>query len=199
MKTVKPDHEELRELIPEYLNGQLTDTLRSRVDAAAREDEAFAAEVEVFRGIRQAVRSDKATTIGEELGWQRLQRDMRRTSVATPARSGRELTRWRAAAAVLAFIALAQTIVLTGPRDDGQYLAAGDPMAQSQFILRIGFQPTASAGQIGALLQEIDGEFVGGPGSLGLYEVAFADEQALRDAQTVLDQRPQIVDTATRN
>ncbi|MEO0973447.1 MAG: hypothetical protein AAFX85_10165, partial [Pseudomonadota bacterium] len=212
--SVSPEHEALRELIPEYLNGQLPDDERVRLDAAVRDDPAFAAEVDVFRGIRQAVKSRTVSTIGEELGWRRLQRDIRHQEAASqaaqastaPHRASQASTQserispvWRAAAVVLGLALLLETVLLTAPDDDAQYAPAGSASVAAPFTLRVGFQPTATAGQIGALLQELDGELVGGPGSLGLYDVAFADEPALQDALKTLREQAQLVETAVRN
>ncbi|MEO0423058.1 MAG: hypothetical protein AAF184_12015 [Pseudomonadota bacterium] len=196
-KTSEPDT--LIALIPEFVNGQLGDDERRQVQQAADQDPRIAAEIEVFRSIRQAVREGGDVSPAEELGWRRLQRALPpREAPGTADQRPTTSPLWRAAAAVLAAVVLGQAIMLSNTGSD-RYVTAGDPaqVATAAFTLQVAFQPDASEQALRALLLDTRGQIVSGPSALGLYQLQFADEGARDAALTSLRERADLVVSAT--
>ena len=73
----------------------------------------------------------------------------------------------------------------TIPGDTEYGVVAGAPTV-SEAALTIGFAPQTSAAAMHELLNSLDAQIVGGPNSLGMYDITVSEELALADAQKIL-------------
>lgn len=193
------EHDTLIALIPEFVNEQLGEEDRRRVQQAADHDPHVAAEIAVFRSIRQAVREGGEATTADALGWRRLQRALPpRERPATADQRPPAAPMWRAAAAVLAAVVLGQAIMLSNTTRD-RYVTAGDPtqVVTAAVTLQVAFHADASEQSLRALLLDTQGQIVAGPSALGLYQLQFADQGARDAALTRLRERTDLVVSAT--
>ncbi|MEM9385602.1 MAG: hypothetical protein AAGA68_11120 [Pseudomonadota bacterium] len=200
MNETTSEQDTLIALIPEFVNEQLGKEDRQRVQQAAARDPHVAAQIEVFRRIRHAVRESGDADTADELGWRRLQRALPpREALPTETTEQRPSSPlWRAAAAVLAAVVLGQAIMLSNATGE-RYVTAGETTAveSASFTLQLAFQADVSEQALRALLLDAQGQIVAGPSALGLYEVQFADGAA-RDAALVLFRdRADLVASAT--
>ncbi len=85
------------------------------------------------------------------------------------------------AAASLVVLLVAQSLAITsmlsGNAPETTYQTASGPQAASKPDLLIGFAPEATALQIQNVLEEIDGEIIGGPMPGGMFEVRLSQEK----------------------
>lgn len=177
------------ELLPWYVNGTLDDDEQRRVAAHLDVCGRCRAEVEWLRALRAGVKQATGATAPGELGLKRLQRDLRRES-----RSGVSHW-WRPAFAAAALLLVVQSAVLV------RHMGTSSPAVlrplgvggQPQ-VLQVTFAPQAREQQIRNLLQTIDAELVGGPGTVGVYRLRVeGGAEAVREAIAELEARPALV------
>lgn len=185
------DDREVEQLLPWYVNGTLTGQERERVRRYLQENEHAAVEVEVLRGVRDAVKSEDVGSPGE-FGLRRLKEGIRDTA-RPEASAGGPSRWWRPAMAAAALVIVVQGALLIDAWQRGDtWVPAGVEPARP--ILQLRFDPAATEKEIRGLLNELDIELVSGPSSVGVYRAAPMGEDAdieklaarLRDAGQVV-------------
>lgn len=170
-----------------YTGGTAPEPLRQRIEAAMANDQDFRAEIAVMRALKTALSSDTGVNHAREFGWRKLEAEIRRDSRAPQSPKARSATSlWRAAAIVFGIAVIGQTgylAYLTGGTPEAGYRTASDPF--DAFVLAIAVADNAKADATLDLLLRAKGRVIDGPGSLGLYRVAFASETALAEGRTL--------------
>ncbi|WP_101759120.1 hypothetical protein [Oceanicoccus sp. KOV_DT_Chl] len=192
-----PD-EEIINLLPWYVNDTLSEDERKQVEQLltrseeAREEEAF------LRSLSQHVQSEAAAPVSE-LGWKRLQRDIRAEEKA-PVRDW-----WKPgiAAAATVMLALQVGLWVQQPAVDNNSRLLSQALQGVQerhWLLQVEFKDESSWQAVAELINNIDGRVVDGPSSIGLVRIALPiDNKRFTSAQQLLDwlqQQPQILHAA---
>ncbi|MBM2576049.1 hypothetical protein JQC91_07010 [Jannaschia sp. Os4] len=176
---------DVRALLPFHANGTLDPQERAAVEAALAADPALAREAEALRRARATLRAEAPPAPGEA-GLERLlaaiDAEAARPAAAPPANLDRAPV-WRAAAAILAAVALGQAAWIAtrpAPETDGYTLAGGPP----EGAIRVAFAPDLDEADLRAVLRSAGLEVVGGPSALGLWTLAPVGDG---DVDTALD------------
>jgi hypothetical protein len=160
------------------------------------------AELALTCALVRARAEDPARALSTAFGWARLSRAIDADAAAPPRRGGwwpGRFPRWQAAAALIVAVAAWQFVAVPGPSEPGGvYGVASDPVSRGSFIAQVAFRPQAREQQIRQLLQAAGARIVAGPNALGLYEIAFADAQALAAGITRLRAEPAVVESIQR-
>lgn len=175
--------------------------------AQARSSAQLHAELVLAGALVRARAEDPARALSTAFGWARLSRALDAEAAASRRATWwpERLARWQAAAAMLVAVAAWQFMAL--PRTDppgepgepgGSYDMAGDPVPRGRFLAQVAFRPQAREQQIRQLLQAAGARVVAGPSALGLYTMAFADEQALAAGISRLRAQPAVVESIQR-
>ena len=158
------------ELLPWYVNGTLTGQEQREVMNHLETCERCRQEIAWLQKIRAQIKADKSAAPGE-FGLNRLMRDIRREQ-AIPAR---KRSWWQPALAAAAVIIVVQGAVLMNLLSQPESIVPlGGPVAEG-VVLQVRFHPEASEARIRALLQQVRGNIVGGPGALGVYRLRLDD------------------------
>lgn len=178
----------------DYVRGAASPELSGRIEEMAAGDPAFKAEIALMRGLGPALRDGDASQTPTEFGWRRVEAAIRRERAgqrAVPSR--RQMVIWRVAAVFLGIAVLGQAGYITSlptTVEEPVYRTASG--ATEEYVLGIAFAPDATAAEIGNLLRNAEASVIDGPSALGLYRVAFASEEALRDGRTQFGTSPLI-------
>lgn len=208
--------QELKELLPFYVNLTLDPPERASVeDYLARSEEARR-EVLYLRELRKSLKAQPQATSPGELGLKRLQREIKRLKespesaepgeVPAPAAEllpfrghesqnpGEETATeavpawWRK----LAIAACAALVLLGGVSLSRQFLHNGDsPQLAgdgSAAVLQVTFKPQVTENAIRSLLLEYNLTITAGPSALGIYELSFFAGESGKDLETILRQ-----------
>ena len=173
--TDRRDDAELEKLLPWYANGTLSDDERREVEAYLERSAEARAELAFLQGLRQQVKEEAIGNSPGELGWRRLQREIKRDGAGAPAAPAVSASPgwWRPAAIAAALVIVLQSAVLVGtwPGSEPQeMIPAGVPSGEAA-VLQVTFAPDATEAQISDLLRAVRGNLVGGPSALGIYRV----------------------------
>ncbi|MEM9813323.1 MAG: hypothetical protein AAF913_11680, partial [Pseudomonadota bacterium] len=106
------------------------------------------------------------------------------------------LALWQVAAVVAAALLTWETAV--APQigaERGGYATVSEVAAGP--ALRVAFVPSATIGEIDALLVDLGGTITDGPGALGLYRISFVDDAARDSAEAALAARTELVELVT--
>jgi anti-sigma factor RsiW len=173
--------ERARELLPWYLNGTLDQAQRRLVDQQLEQSPALRTELDWLRALDRDLDATMTLRAGD-LGLGRLMNriDVERDGKLVPLRRT-ERPRWfMPALALAATLVIAQTLVIgVLLRDRTEVLRPlAGPVLLKGTLLQVQFHSSATESQVRELLVSIDGEVVGGPGSLGIFTVRVPDERA---------------------
>ncbi|MGD2118640.1 MAG: hypothetical protein PVG66_09785 [Chromatiales bacterium] len=198
MNEQHPD-KSLEELLPWYVNNTLSDSEREQVEQFLQRSPEAQQEVERLKTLQQRVRQNQETFEGTELGWRRLQRDIRKQ--AQPSGQRFWSTRMKQFAAVAATIVIGvQTALLYDQQnklEQATRLLSGSSGSQSataanQLVFRLKFRPDSQWQKVNELVDAIGGRIIDGPGALGLLTVSVAAEPDQAEQQRrLLDQLQQ--------
>lgn len=152
------------ELLPWYANGSLKPQERAQVEHHLQACARCRAQVEFLAAVRRQIQSEPLQA-PDELGLRRLLRTVR-------AQADRRRSWWRPALAAAVLVILAQTALLVSlwPGSESRITPLGAPPGEG-VLIQVQFAPQATEAQIRALLGEIRGEIVAGPGALGVYRI----------------------------
>ncbi|HEV7912660.1 MAG TPA: hypothetical protein VGP22_02745 [Albitalea sp.] len=178
------------ELLPFYVNGTLSDSDRSWVDAYLREHPTAAAELNWYRSLQQRLHED-VPAVSSEVG---LERALKRIRTEGPAAQGarraagpslvERLRDWVSAivpqpllrpafAGALAVVALQTAVivqlVIDREDDSSQIRALQGSVVDKGPYLKVNFKADAREADIRLLLVEVHGSLAAGPGQLGDY------------------------------
>lgn len=197
--------EEMELLLPWYATGKLSDSEKRQVDAwlegnpeaqshleMVREEMALTIESNESLGVASAGSLHRLMTAIEAEGDARPQADPQGTLMERLAGfvGGFSPRVYATAAVACLMLLVAQAgiigvLLTSAPDATFQTATGGGPAtAESGIIALVAFQDTASASDIGALMNDNEGEIIGGPAEGGLYRVRFpqtADPDAVVD------------------
>ena len=186
-----------------YLQGRLDEGQRRAFEADIAADPALAAEIEVLQAARQLNDQDTASH-GRDMhdGWARLDAAIGAEAAAPAANDNAAPWKALAKAACIAVVSIGLWQFAVAPRLAAPPQAEYAPASQSEgseAVLQVIFTDSAPAGQIAALIYELGGTVIDGPGAIGLYRIAFEDAQSRADAAVALAARPDLVASVTEN
>lgn len=181
-----------------FMQGRLSDADKARFERDLEGDADLRAEIAVLKAARAVLSEEPAT--GNQDGWKRLSTTLdaehEQTRPSRPANTNRPI--WvsfaQVAGIAAAAIALWQFVAVPnlgfGPQDrftPASELASGP-------VLQVMFADAATMGEVSQILAELDGTLVSGPGAMGIYRIAFTDQDARAAAQASLSERGDLVD-----
>lgn len=158
-----------RALLPWYLNGTLSEEESRKVEAWLEQEGAQAeAELSMLRDLREQLQEQEHQGPGE-LGWHRLQRQIKKersTERSTPG--------WYRPALAAALVVVVLQAGLLGQQwfsgaDSSDWQTLSAPATQGEIQAR--FNPDASERQIRELLRMLRLDLVSGPSAQGLYRL----------------------------
>ncbi len=163
--------------LPFFVNGSLQGSERQEVESHLRACDVCRQEVQALQAIRQEVKNGVMGNAPDELGWQRLKKQIRKEKHHTKQQPQRV---WQAvaAAAVLA-VAIQTALVYEHEAVTDGYQMLGVPDAS----LQISFYPTVTEAQIRKILNDVNARFVDGPGALGIYRIELSDAATPSEAK----------------
>jgi anti-sigma factor RsiW len=198
---VKPlPHDRAFEVLPWLVNGTLANAEREAVEEHARTCNACRRELKQQRQLYAAALTRRTADVSVDAGFEQLDRELDAT-----ARGGR--LRWPirytaaapfavAAAAGVAVLAVLLWFTPLPELTNRTYSTLATPASENAAMLDIVFAADATAGQMQALLDEIDGEIVAGPSDLGRYRVQVhsgpIDDAQLAELQRALAADPRV-------
>lgn len=153
------------ELLPWYVNGTLAtdeqDAVASHLEHCGRCRD----EVAFLQKLRRQVKGEESQSPGE-LGFKRLQRDIKREKNAP-----RAMPSWwrQALAAGIVVILVQSALIVNLSRQPEQITPLG--ARYDGVVLQLSFAPDATEIEIRKLLERIDATLVGGPSAVGVYRV----------------------------
>lgn len=157
---------EIENLLPWYVNGTLDASEAVAVESLLQRSPQARQQVELLRGIAQQVKSEEPAPVSE-LGWRRLQKDIRAE------RSVNRQDWWRRGlvAAAMLVIALQVGILAKDPATDtSTHLLSEGTLGfeQPHWLLQVEFQDETQWQVITELLNSINARVVDGPSGIGL-------------------------------
>lgn len=184
-----PSEQELRDLLPWYVNGTLDEAARAGIDSLLERSPLVRGELLWLMQLRSQIRQfrEEAEARPEDAGLDTLM------ALVHGERSGKVVrlhARWNAwlaaprrfsvpvglaAAVVLAQAALIGTLLLR-PEPEALTPLSGEAAAGGE-LLQITFRPRATEAQVRGLLAGLRAEMVSGPGALGVYTVRVPEGQ----------------------
>lgn len=180
MSLPEPPHDSL----PWLVNGTLGKAEQDAAQAAIDASPELQRERDFLVALRDSVQQQPLGEAPLELGWHRLQRDIRRERKQGVA-SG-----WRLAAVAASLVLLVQSLMLWLPHEGSVHYR---PLASSVVAatLQIRFVDNAPQGRIRQLLRQQHLRIVDGPSAAGLYRLASEEDWAV--ALAALRQRTDLV------
>lgn len=187
--------EEQSALLLDYVKGRTSEETGKHIESLVAKDSRLAEELAYYEGLAGAILPNKDSQPVDELAWAKISRSIDAEAVA-PKAANDNTRRWQYVAAALAFMVVGQSAFYAtqGPETDDRYETVSE--TSHSFVLQVTFTPATTEAQIRALLQQIDGEFVGGPSSLGIYEIGFKDDDQRDVAFEALENMPQLIESA---
>ena len=178
----------------DYVRGVAPPELSGRIEAMMANDPVFKAEIALMRGLGPALQDNDAGQTPTEFGWRRVEAAIRREGTGQrTAPSRRQMVIWRVAAVFLGIAVLGQAGYITSlPTTVEAPIYRTASGATEEYVLGVAFAPNATAAEIADLLRDAGASVIDGPSALGLYRVAFASQEALRDGQTQFGTSPLI-------
>jgi anti-sigma factor RsiW len=208
------------EIIKSFVAGTLDADSAAELERAATANPALAAEIALWRAVRQAGEDASAQQQIDELGWSRIARSIadvapqqRRAAndhSADPTASRKQplwarplIAPWQAAAALALALVGWQAVVVpalvsTDPSAGAEYALAGEDRSAS-FVLRVAFVEVASEADLRQLLRDVDARIIDGPSAVGLYDLAFDDAKAMAAARARLAEERDLVSEIAEN
>jgi len=166
------------EMIPEYLNGNLSDDDIKAIESAAKENEVIQMEIEFIKSIQKQVQSEKINSPAD-WGWARLKQTIEKEGVQPILQTQSEQSIikpiWRkvAIAASFAFVMQSAYLVQQQIFNDTDYRLLSTELVKNS--IQVQFKEGTNEKEIRLLLAEMKGNIVGGPSALGIYSIQFKD------------------------
>ena len=174
-------HTRAFELLPWLVNGSLTGTERDAVESHVRACITCRRELKQQQRLHSAVRARRSADVSAEAGLDRLDRELDETARSSRLWRGRYASATPfaiAAAAGLAVLAVLLWFTPLPQLGSANYSTLATAPASDVALLDIVFAEGATAAEMQALLNDIDGEIVAGPSQLGRYSVRLAEGRA---------------------
>jgi len=192
--------DDVKTLLPWYVNGTLDDTEKQAVEAYLANSEEGRDEVQWLKNLQSTIAAESDIQAPTELGFKRLQKTIasEQSVQQTPSISPKQDNWWKPAFAVAAtlIISLQIGIVTNIDQDTTTELLSGDDTAlmAEQVVIQVQFSPEATWQEINTLVNAIDGQIIAGPSAIGLCKIAIdknsnaqAIEQQLANSSIVIE------------
>ncbi len=174
----------------DYLQNRMSPERRTTFENEMQEDTQLAAEVQVMQAARTEL-DDLGVPVGAAAaGWDRLS-----AAIDAPANTNRPpaVQYLQIAAAMVLAVAVWHFAVIpsffkTGP---ATFQTASEEAGLAD--LTVVFNDTAPAGEIAALVFDLEGVVVSGPSALGTFKLRFADEERRDAALEALEAREDLI------
>lgn len=181
--------DDLRALLPWYLNGTLTADERVQVEALLERSAEAREELSGLRQLAPALQQaeqqhSNAHAAPAELGWARLQRSLQQEPAVR-----RDWWKPSLAAAAALVVALQLGILMRpAPTDTDWQLQSGGPqqVLSGGYRVQLRFVEQAQWQQVRGLLLDIDAVLVDGPSALGIVQVHVPADRRFADGQVLL-------------
>ena len=162
--------EELINLLPWYVNGTLSHTEKAAVEGLLARSEEAREEHGFLLKLSKEVASEQVQA-PSELGWKRLQRDIRQEQ------QGSKRQWWKPGLAAAATLMLAVQVgfwVQTDSGSDTRLLSVSDNamLASDYWVLQVEFVEVSEWQRVTELIDNMEGQIVDGPSSMGLLRIA---------------------------
>ncbi|MBI1889596.1 MAG: hypothetical protein HYS18_03015 [Burkholderiales bacterium] len=191
--------------LPSYVNNTLSDAERAKVESQLQQSPQARAEAAWLASVRDHIQSTPDERLpmpdaGLGLLMARIEAEKAGKVVALPRPQKQAAWWYKPAFAVAAAVMVVQAFVLQatlfqGPGAESIRALSGNRVSvQPGDILQISFKENASEAQIRNILAAIDGEIVGGPGAIGVYQVRVGKGQG-NAVLAMLQQKKGIVDS----
>jgi len=172
-------HEEMIELLPPYLNDQLSDAQKALVRQAVNENQSLQQELIFLKSIKDSIKSEEIRPPGD-WGWSRLRRDIlaeeSKPGHIDPVKTEHNKPSWWRRVAIAASIVC---VVQSG------YMIQQDSTPSETYhmlstvalenTVKVQFMAGVSERDIRALLINLQGNIVKGPSAVGIYHIRFGD------------------------
>lgn len=175
------------ELLPWYANQTLSGEELEYVQKHLQSCERCQREVELLGKMRTEYQEQFKVTPPGVFGLARLKREIKKdqeVGLKKPSPKPAMLW-WRPAMAAAVLVIVVQSVLLFNMNQPEQLITPLSGPVTEAVTLQVRFKPQAPAAAIQELLHDIDGEIIGGPGSLGIYRIALKDVDA--DQQAAID------------
>lgn len=191
------DRNAIEEKLPLYVNGQLDDEERRRIEVTLADDPELADEVEFLKAFKETLQQP-----GEEppveLGLARLKRDIQREVSDGSPSSAQPRRYWKSLALAACLLLAVQTgFQLTSQPTDSDWAPLSGESARQAPRLLIAFHDSASAEQIRKSLGSRQARIVDGPGALGLYTIQLPADSDVDTLRRELAQLPFIEEVSS--
>ena len=173
-----------------YLQGRLSDEDRLAFEGDISRNAELASEVAAMRGARAAMIPQDVPDKSE--GWEKISAAIDKETFQ-PANQNRpiRLSLLQTAASVVLAVFLWQSLA-TPYLTSGSYFSPASE-AISAPILQVVFTDNATISDISALLNDLNASIISGPGAIGIYQIAFPDDDSLKSAKAILETREDLV------
>lgn len=174
-------NENLTELLPLYLNDQLSASDTEVVRQALEEDDALQQELTFLQSIKDSIKKEDISSPAD-LGWMKLKRDIAAEQkgaeqIAMSAAESKKPGWWKTAAVAASIALVVQSGFLVqqyATQPEAYQLLSGEELRQA---LKVKFNAGVSESDIRALLLNLQGNIVKGPSAVGIYHIHFEDKQ----------------------
>lgn len=156
--------------LPWYVNNTLDAARQQQIKNQLSQDATLQQEADFLQHIRQQIKNSGDATPGE-FGWQKLQRQIKQSSVSANNR------RWQVFAVAASLLLVLQTGVifnLIQPKDSYAPLSG---ISHTQPTLQIRFNASISEADMRQALLAIHGQIINGPSANGIYRVSLENTQ----------------------
>ena len=183
-------HETCWELLPWMANGRLDAEIQESVSGHVEQCGACRAELQIMRGVRDAVRAERAedpSPVPSAAGFQRVLAEIDRSEEAAQSKASSSLRGlWWAAAAILV---VAMLMAWQRPVPYRTLSAPQEAIVAGPKV-RVLFTSDTSTEVLQEVLGRVQGRIVDGPNSVGAYVVALPPESEMSEVLEILRSHP---------
>lgn len=183
-------------LLLDYVKGRSSEEIGHQIESLAAKDIRLAEELAYYQGLAKAAHTNNEDQPVDEIAWARISRSIDEEKTSVPQAANDNVRKWQYIAAALALLIVGQSgyFATQGPNSGDQYETVSE--STNDIVVQVNFTPGITEEQLRQLLQQVEGELVGGPGSLGVYEISFKNEDARNAALETLINSSELVESA---
>lgn len=168
-----------------FANHTLDPTEQAKLEAHLAACDRCREELDWLTTLRAGMQAEPLPAV-DEVGLARLMRAVKAEQRSTPSTTSAP-SWWRGAMAAAVLVMLVQFgVIAVQWQPDAGYQPLSETGQVVGPVLQVRFAPTASLAEIQALLEQIEGRIVDGPGALGLYRIALPEDANGEDALATL-------------
>lgn len=165
-------NQDIRELLPFFLNGTLCREEHSLVEDALARDPELREELKLLQSIQNEIREETLDYSPGEFGLKRLQKEIKQSHLTTSSRKPSTGKVWKLTAAAACLVVVLQTGYMLNSESDNTLTPAGSTTTLSAVPTHsVSFVGDAQEQDIRALLLSLNATIVDGPSALGIYKL----------------------------